>query len=125
MSYRRDERRRRHALDRVTSLPAGLSSKPIGPLRRHPTLRSQVLARATGAGPRGISVRCRHPPNQNPEGAGIDSALAHAVLPAVEQNVDQGVSNLSRRPQRTAVIPVGPDAPGAPELAVDRLRETD
>ena len=33
--------------------------------------------------------------------------------------------NFPGRPQRTAMIPIGPDATGATKLSVDRLRETD
>jgi hypothetical protein len=47
------------------------------------------------------------------------------MLPAVQQDVDERVPNLTRRSQRAAVISVGPDVPGTSEPAVDCLRESD
>jgi hypothetical protein len=47
------------------------------------------------------------------------------VFPAIEQHIDEPVSNLSRGPERAAVVAVGKDATAPPEPAVDRLREPD
>ena len=47
------------------------------------------------------------------------------MLPPVLKHVHEGMAHLARCPQQPCVIAVGPDLSGAPENAVDGLRESD
>ena len=60
------------------------------------------------------------PPEPRARAAGVDHRGRAQVLPKVLQHVDDRRTHLARRPQRTPVVPVAPDAPVALRGAVDR-----
>jgi hypothetical protein len=55
----------------------------------------------------------------------IEAADAGQVLPPVLEHVDQGITNLARRGERSRMIPVRPHLPTPAERAIDRLGNPD
>ena len=60
-----------------------------------------------------------------PRAPRVDARGGTEVLPEVEQHVDHARPHLSRRRERSGVIPIADDLPLAAEDAVDRERQSD